>query len=163
MRSRPHLQKNDEFRVFWPAHHPHSLFANFSTTGRGRQNVPANGINLYFCHAGRYGIMPHLCSHDFLSIPETEGENGKKNWGDRFVDWIKRKYEPLLEKALNKAKIIMVVTIALLATAVFLFSRMGGEFIPQLDEGDIAFHVILQPGSSLKEGVQTSTKIEKCC
>ncbi|MEO2061613.1 MAG: CusA/CzcA family heavy metal efflux RND transporter [Christiangramia sp.] len=84
-----------------------------------------------------------------------------KNWGDRFVDWIKRKYEPLLEKALNKAKIIMVVTIALLATAVFLFSRMGGEFIPQLDEGDIAFHVILQPGSSLKEGVQTSTKIEK--
>jgi cobalt-zinc-cadmium resistance protein CzcA len=38
---------------------------------------------------------------------------------------------------------------------------MGGEFIPQLDEGDIAFHIILKPGSSLSESIETSTKIEK--
>src|SRR5690606_36803099 len=39
--------------------------------------------------------------------------------------------------------------------------KMGGEFIPQLDEGDIAFHIILKPGSSLDQGIATSTKIEK--
>ena len=38
---------------------------------------------------------------------------------------------------------------------------MGGEFVPQLDEGDIAFHGILKPGSSLTETIETTTKIEK--
>ena len=38
---------------------------------------------------------------------------------------------------------------------------MGGEFIPQLDEGDIAFHAILKPGSSLSETIETTTKIER--
>ena len=37
---------------------------------------------------------------------------------------------------------------------------MGGEFVPQLDEGDIAFHAILKPGSSLSEMIETTTKIE---
>ena len=37
---------------------------------------------------------------------------------------------------------------------------MGGEFVPQLDEGDIAFHAILKPGSSLTEMINTTTKIE---
>ncbi len=39
-------------------------------------------------------------------------------------------------------------------------SRMGGEFVPQLDEGDIAFHAILKPGSSLSEMIETTTMIE---
>ena len=38
---------------------------------------------------------------------------------------------------------------------------MGGEFVPQLDEGDIAFHAILKPGSSLTEMIETTTKIER--
>ncbi len=38
---------------------------------------------------------------------------------------------------------------------------MGGEFVPQLDEGDLAFHAILKPGSSLTETIETTTKIEK--
>src|SRR3546814_12055278 len=38
---------------------------------------------------------------------------------------------------------------------------MGGEFIPQLDEGDIAFHAIMKPGTSLSETIETSTKVEQ--
>ena len=48
----------------------------------------------------------------------------------------------------------------LLGLAGFTFSQMGGEFVPQLDEGDIAFHAILKPGSSLTEMIETTTKIE---
>ena len=51
--------------------------------------------------------------------------------------------------------------IVLLGLAGFTFSRMGGEFVPQLDEGDIAFHAILKPGSSLTEMIETTTKIER--
>ena len=89
-----------------------------------------------------------------------EAKNHKKTWGDKFVEWLQRQYEPLLKKSLKKGKLILGLAVLLFGIAAFMFSRMGGEFIPQLDEGDIAYHVILQPGSSLDEGIQTSTRIE---
>ncbi|MBZ9731102.1 CusA/CzcA family heavy metal efflux RND transporter [Salegentibacter sp. JZCK2] len=92
----------------------------------------------------------------FLKAPKKI----KESWGDKFVFWLENKYEPLLKKSLGKAKIVVGLAITLFALAVFLFIRMGGEFVPQLDEGDIAFHIILKPGSSLSEGIETSTKIE---
>ncbi len=89
--------------------------------------------------------------------------NTKNNtsWGDRFVIWLENIYEPTLGEALKGAKWVIGAAVALLVLAIFIFSRMGGEFIPQLDEGDIAFHIILKPGSSLTESIETSTKIEQ--
>ncbi|TDY11406.1 CusA/CzcA family heavy metal efflux RND transporter [Meridianimaribacter flavus] len=88
-------------------------------------------------------------------------KNNKLSHGDKFVHWVEDKYKPLLEKALLKGKWIVGIAVALFAVTVFMFTRMGGEFIPQLDEGDIAFHAILKPGSSLSETVETTTKIEQ--
>ncbi|GAA4275712.1 CusA/CzcA family heavy metal efflux RND transporter [Aquimarina mytili] len=93
----------------------------------------------------------------FLRPPKSE----KKSYGDKFVHWIERKYEPLLTKSLAKGKLVIGIAIALFVVAIFAFTRMGGEFIPQLDEGDIAFHAILKPGSSLSETIETTTKIER--
>ena len=93
----------------------------------------------------------------FIKAPKSD----KASYGDRFVHWIERKYEPLLMKSLHKSKMVVVVALGIFALAVFTFTRMGGEFIPQLDEGDIAFHAILQPGSSLTETIETTTKIER--
>ncbi|NER11835.1 CusA/CzcA family heavy metal efflux RND transporter [Leptobacterium flavescens] len=87
--------------------------------------------------------------------------NKKNSWGDRFVGWVENKYESALKKALKRTKWIVGATVAILAIAAFAFSRMGGEFIPQLDEGDLAFHAILKPGSSLSETIETTTKIEQ--
>lgn len=97
-----------------------------------------------------------MVSSLFIRIPK---EN-KKSWGDKVVLWMEDKYEYLLNKILKRASIVIVSSILLFALAIFAFFRMGGEFIPQLDEGDIAFHVILKPGSSLSEGIKTSTQIE---
>jgi cobalt-zinc-cadmium resistance protein CzcA len=85
----------------------------------------------------------------------------KKSWGDRFVDWLENIYEPVLNRVLKGGKWIVVSAVLILGLAIFTFTRMGGEFIPQLDEGDIAFHAILKPGSSLTETVEATTKIEK--
>ena len=82
-------------------------------------------------------------------------------WGERFVKWVERKFTPLLEKSQRKKGVVISITLALLALAVFTFSRLGGEFIPTLDEGDIAFHVICKPGSSLSETIATTTKVEQ--
>lgn len=51
--------------------------------------------------------------------------------------------------------------VILLVLATYTFMQIGAEFIPQLDEGDIAFHTILKPGSSLNETVATTTQVEK--
>jgi len=93
----------------------------------------------------------------FLKPPKRE----KKSWGDRFVLWVQRKYEPLLLRTLKKGKWVVGTAVAIFAVAIFTFTKMGGEFIPQLDEGDIAFHAILKPGSSLSETIETTTKIER--
>ena len=90
-----------------------------------------------------------------------ENRKSRISYGDRFVHWLQQKYEPILEWSLRKTRYTIGLAVALFAVAVVLFGRMGGEFIPQLDEGDIAFHIILKPGSSLAEGIETSTKIEK--
>ena len=93
----------------------------------------------------------------FLDMKAKE----KPSWGDRFVHWLEDRYEPFLAKALKKPAVVISIALILFSAAAFTFSRMGGEFVPQLDEGDLAFHIILKPGSSLSEMVETSTKVEK--
>lgn len=91
-----------------------------------------------------------------LRVPAS----GRKSWGYRIVEWLQHKFEPVLEGALNRAWYVVAAAVVLLALAIFTFTRMGGEFVPQLDEGDIAFHIILKPGSSLSESIEASTKVE---
>lgn len=85
----------------------------------------------------------------------------RQTWGDRIVHWLENRYEWFLQGAMRGAAVVLLFAVALLGLAVFVFSRMGGEFIPQLDEGDLAIQVGLMPGSSLDETVRTTTLIEK--
>lgn len=85
----------------------------------------------------------------------------KYSWGDRIVQTLENGYSKLVNPLLRRGKWIIGISVLCLALAVFTFSRLGGEFIPQLDEGDIAFHIILDPGSSLAESIATSTEIER--
>ncbi len=95
----------------------------------------------------------------------------KKNWFGRFERWLERLsdkiiggiqkvYMPLLKGALKLKLIVVGAAAVLLVLAGFLFSRMGGEFVPQLDEGDIAMQALIRPGSSLTESIEVSKKIE---
>jgi len=91
----------------------------------------------------------------------SKNPSPKKMWGDKFIEWLQKKYEPILISALNKKTIILTVSFVLLILGGFIFSRMGGEFIPELDEGDIAMQALLKPGSSLEETEKMATLIEK--
>lgn len=84
----------------------------------------------------------------------------KASWGDKIVHWLENIYESALVRALRYRAMIVGTSVLMLAVAVFTFTKMGGEFVPQLDEGDLAFHAILKPGSSLTEMVETTTMIE---
>ena len=84
----------------------------------------------------------------------------KDGWGDRFINWLAGVYEPVLIIALNRKVAILSVSFVFLVMAIFTFGRMGGEFVPQLDEGDLAMHAILKPGSSLEETEKVCKTIE---
>jgi len=85
----------------------------------------------------------------------------KKSYGDIFVAKVERLYRPVLIKTLEHSRLILISAVVLLGVSAFIFSRLGGEFIPQLDEGDIAYHAIVKPGSALSETIDATTRIEK--
>ena len=93
------------------------------------------------------------------SWSEKLGKRLEKS-GDRIVSGFYNAYRPLLKSALRHKAIVIIVAISLFGTSGFLFSRMGGVFIPQLDEGDIAMQALIRPGSSLNEAIDVSSQIE---
>jgi heavy metal efflux system protein len=80
---------------------------------------------------------------------------------DRIIDFLQSLYSPILRFSLKRRMISLVVVILLFCSSIFVFSRLGGEFMPTLDEGDFALHQILPPGSSLAQSVEVSAKIQK--
>ncbi|WP_379952860.1 CusA/CzcA family heavy metal efflux RND transporter [Dokdonia sp. R78006] len=79
---------------------------------------------------------------------------------DKIIGAIHSAYMPLLKGALKLKFIVLSAATVLLVIAGFIFSNMGGEFVPQLDEGDLAMQALIRPGSSLTESIEVSKKIE---
>ncbi len=85
----------------------------------------------------------------------------KKNISDKLMDFFQRGYSPLIRWAIKMKYAVVGGAVALLAIAIVIFGRMGGEFIPQLQEGDYAFHCILPQGTSLTQSVETSMQASR--
>lgn len=78
----------------------------------------------------------------------------------RFITWTKKHYLPLLRwTMLNKALVMTMVAVSIVLSGL-LASRMGSEFIPSLDEGDIALHALRIPGTSLTQAVEMQKELE---
>lgn len=85
----------------------------------------------------------------------------RKTIADRILAAVQKVYQPLLNGALKIRGIVVGVAVLIFALSVFQFSRMGGEFIPTLEEGDLALHQILPAGSSLNESIKISKKLQE--
>jgi len=72
-----------------------------------------------------------------------------------------RIYAPVLEQAIRLRFVVIGLAALLLAVTGVAVSRMGGEFIPSLDEGDVAMHAMRIPGTSLTQSVQMQEALEK--
>lgn len=85
----------------------------------------------------------------------------KKNIADKMMNFFQRIYAPLIRWSIKMKYAVVTGAIGLLAITLVIFGRMGGEFIPQLQEGDYAFHCILPQGTSLTQSVETSMKVSR--
>jgi cobalt-zinc-cadmium resistance protein CzcA len=72
----------------------------------------------------------------------------------------RRLYEPTLGVALRFRWSVIVVALTFVGVCVLLASRLGSEFIPNLDEGDIAMHALRIPGTSLQQSIDLQLVLE---
>ncbi len=73
---------------------------------------------------------------------------------DKMSIWLERKYQPMLKKVMRYPRTIIAVTLSLLAAAILLLAGLGGEFIPQIEEGDFAVETRLLTGSNLNNTIK---------
>ena len=85
----------------------------------------------------------------------------KRNFSDRLMDWFHKAFNPVIAFALRRKLLVSVSAILLFLYSLFMFTRLGGEFIPQLEEGDLAAGVITLQGGSLSNTVEMVIKANK--
>ena len=92
-----------------------------------------------------------------LQPPKTN----EKKWGEKVIGKLEEIYESVISWALQRNRPVIGIALLLLVLGGILFTRMGSEFIPRLDEGNFVFQAFLRPGTSLTEVEQATTKIEQ--
>ena len=98
-----------------------------------------------------------MASALFLSKESTH----KRNLSDRLIEKLRGWYLPVITKSLNWSKMLIASMVMLFAISLFVFSRLGGEFIPSLEEGDFAAEISMAQGTSLSQMVESTTQAEK--
>ena len=98
-----------------------------------------------------------MMSATFLSKqPST-----KVTFADKMMAKITRVYVPLRNRAFAHSRWVLGLTLLLFALALTCFMQMGGEFIPQLQEGSFAYSCVLPQGASLEQSVETSMQASR--
>lgn len=100
--------------------------------------------------------IPVACSL-FLNPKQLKA----RNLSTRFLNQVKKVYIPSVRWALDHTKLVVISALAIVVLAVFTFTKMGGEFVPTLDEGDFVIQPILKTGKSLSSTIERTTDIEK--
>ena len=83
-----------------------------------------------------------------------------RNISVRLMNFLTKLYKPTITWALGHTKAIVGLAAAVLIFSVFIFNRMGGEFVPTLDEGDFVIQPVLKTGTSLAKTIDITTNIE---
>ena len=95
------------------------------------------------------------------SIFLKPGKRASSKLSIKLMAFLSKLYNPSIHWALQHRKIVAGLAGLLLLTSVGIFSTMGGEFVPTLDEGDFVIQPVLKTGTSLEKTIETTTKIEQ--
>ncbi len=85
----------------------------------------------------------------------------KRNFADRLMDRFHQGFNPLISFALKRKLLVCVSSVLLFIFSLLVFNRLGGEFIPQLEEGDLAAGVMTLQGGSLSNTIDMVEKANK--
>ncbi|MEZ4898500.1 MAG: CusA/CzcA family heavy metal efflux RND transporter [Saprospiraceae bacterium] len=85
----------------------------------------------------------------------------RRTLSNRLIELLEKWYSPSIIWALRHKGLILSVAVSLMLGVFYLFTRMGGEFVPTLDEGDFVIQPVLKTGTSLSKTIETITDMEK--
>lgn len=89
-------------------------------------------------------VVPMLSSKLLSKAMENDG---KRYWFDRFLHWLNERYAGGLRVVMRFRKTAIVVTLLFIAASVALTPRIGAEFIPAGDQGQMSIRVDMKPGT----------------
>ena len=98
-------------------------------------------------------LMPVLASYAL--------EKGKSRGDNRLVRWLKSLYLPVLDWALKKRKLVLMLAALVVINAALLAPQLGTEFVPRLREQALVINTVRVAGISLDESVRYGTQIEQ--
>src|SRR5690625_2716727 len=88
-------------------------------------------------------------------------EVSPKNISVRIMSFLNRLYDPVIRWALGAKRLVIALAVLMLIVTGYIFSTMGSEFIPNLDEGDFVIQPVLKTGTSLSNTIEITTQIER--
>jgi cobalt-zinc-cadmium resistance protein CzcA len=125
-----------------------------------------SGVEGKMFHPMAFTVVTALLSALILSVTAVPAAvalfvRGRVSEKDNFfMGSLRRIYEPALRVALAHRWSVVTLAAALVLLAALQAGRMGTEFVPNLDEGDIAMHALRIPGTSLTQAVEMQTVLE---
>lgn len=94
------------------------------------------------------------------SIFLKPGRKNKNGISELIMRFVRRTYEPVIKWSCGHKRVVLGAAVFSLILTVFLFTRIGGEFVPTLDEGDFVIQPVLKTGTSLSKTIETTTSME---
>ncbi|MCS7037175.1 MAG: CusA/CzcA family heavy metal efflux RND transporter [Saprospiraceae bacterium] len=80
----------------------------------------------------------------------------QRTWSDRLMAFLEQHHQGLLNRALRWPKTVLAIAFAIFGGALVVLTHLGGEFIPELEEGDFAVDTRVLTGSSLQTTIQAT-------
>ncbi len=94
------------------------------------------------------------------SIFLKPGKDKRRNLSRWLLDKLYASYYPVIKWSCGHKRVVLGLAFMALLFTAFLFTRIGGEFVPTLDEGDFVIQPALKTGTSLSETIETTTRME---
>jgi cobalt-zinc-cadmium resistance protein CzcA len=126
-----------------------------------------SGVEGKMFHPMAYTVLLALLGAVFLSVTFVPAAvamflSGKMMEKEgAAVLWAKKIYAPALDAAMDNKGLTVTIAAVIVILSLLLTTRMGSEFIPSLDEEDIALHAIRIPGTSLSTAVKMQNELEE--
>jgi cobalt-zinc-cadmium resistance protein CzcA len=125
-----------------------------------------SGVEGKMFHPMAFTVITALVSALILSLTVVPASvalfvRGRvKEQENRVMQWLRHVYSPALHFVLQHRWPVVAAAVILVLLAGVQATRLGTEFVPSLDEGDIALHALRIPGTSLSQAVEMQTALE---
>ncbi|GAD58257.1 LOW QUALITY PROTEIN: cobalt-zinc-cadmium resistance protein CzcA [Brevundimonas abyssalis TAR-001] len=91
----------------------------------------------------------------------VDAEGRAEEHETRIIRWVRLRVEPVIRRAVARPRTVMISAVAAFAIGLLAFSTLGREFVPTLDEGDIAMQALRVPSASLEQSLAMQMALER--